>query len=59
MTLMPSMKPGAVPHGHRHISEQTHARIAKALDRVLSEANSGIGQARSRRRRITAELRSV
>jgi lysophospholipase L1-like esterase len=25
-----------VPHGHRHISEETHARIADALDRVLS-----------------------
>jgi len=32
-----------VPHGHRHISEQTHARIAEALDGVVSEANSGIG----------------
>jgi lysophospholipase L1-like esterase len=28
-----------VPHGHWHISEQTHARIAEALDRVLSEIN--------------------
>jgi lysophospholipase L1-like esterase len=28
-----------VPHGHRHISEQTHARIAEVLDRVMSERN--------------------
>ena len=32
-----------VPHGQRHISEQTHARIAEVLDRVVSEANSSIG----------------
>lgn len=32
-----------VPHGHRHISEQTHARIAETLDRIVSEANSRIG----------------
>jgi lysophospholipase L1-like esterase len=25
-----------VPHGQRHISEQTHAKIAEALDRILS-----------------------
>jgi GDSL-like Lipase/Acylhydrolase family len=31
-----------VPHGQRHISEQTHARIAEALDRVVSEANTRI-----------------
>jgi hypothetical protein len=28
-----------VPHGHRHISEQTHEKIAEALDRVLSETS--------------------
>jgi hypothetical protein len=32
-----------VSHRHRHISEQTPARIAEALDRVVNEANSGIG----------------
>jgi hypothetical protein len=29
-----------LPHGQFHISEQTHARIAAALDRVLAEASS-------------------
>ena len=29
-----------VPHGTRHISEQTHARIAEALDRILGETDS-------------------
>jgi hypothetical protein len=29
-----------VPHGHRHISEQTHEKIAEALDRILSETTS-------------------
>jgi hypothetical protein len=28
-----------VPHGDRHISEQTHARIAAALDGILSKLN--------------------
>jgi GDSL-like Lipase/Acylhydrolase family len=28
-----------VPHGHRHISEQTHARIAEVLDRALSQVD--------------------
>jgi lysophospholipase L1-like esterase len=28
-----------VPHGHRHISEQTHAKIAEALNGVLSETS--------------------
>lgn len=28
-----------VPHGHRHISEETHARIAEALDRVFQNGN--------------------
>jgi len=29
-----------VPHGHQHISEQTHAKIAEVLDRVLSKETS-------------------
>jgi lysophospholipase L1-like esterase len=28
-----------VPHGHRHISEQTHAKIGEALDGILSETS--------------------
>jgi hypothetical protein len=30
-------------HGLHHISEETHARIAEVLDRIVSEPNSSIG----------------
>jgi lysophospholipase L1-like esterase len=33
-----------VPHGYGHISEQTHTRIAEALDHVLSEQVPGFGR---------------
>lgn len=37
----PVGKPAHVPHGHRHINAETHARLAEAIDRLLATPGSG------------------